>query len=389
MTNATPLHAAIEAMPEAARAAIPALAENCSSLLSNHKLTGIRHIYITGCGDSYHAGVAAALAFRQMAGPRFVAPLTAMQLARYQASFLPPPGDAQSLIVGISASGQVSRTAEALELARLAGATTLAITTNLDGPLASEADMILQPPAPPAVQGSPELILPGATSYIISLLALYQLALGLGRQIGRLDEGTWRDNQVGLLRLVDHMESTIAQNEPVAARLVNAWATAGHFVYCGSGPSYGTALFSAAKLLEASGDIAVAQDMEEWAHLEYFGRETQAPTILISAGGRDATRVYEVAEAARTIGRRLAIIAPVGSAISKAAEEEARLTYHGDPPERFSPLLACIPGLLIAANRALLIDEPYFRAFGGGRSSQGGGGISRIRDSQRIHDLEP
>jgi glucosamine--fructose-6-phosphate aminotransferase (isomerizing) len=47
-------------------------------------------------------------------------------------------------------------------------------------------------------------------------------------------------------------------------------------------------------------------------------------------------------------------------------------------------LITCLPGALFAAYRAQLIGEPYFRGFGGGRSIEGGGGISRIRDSGQI-----
>ena len=50
--------------------------------------------------------------------------------------------------------------------------------------------------------------------------------------------------------------------------------------------------------------------------------------------------------------------------------------------EIFSPLVTSIPGNLIAAYRAQLLNEPYFRSFGGGRDVSGGGGISRIRTSE-------
>jgi glucosamine--fructose-6-phosphate aminotransferase (isomerizing) len=50
--------------------------------------------------------------------------------------------------------------------------------------------------------------------------------------------------------------------------------------------------------------------------------------------------------------------------------------------EMFSPLVTQIPGELFAAYRAEVIGEPFFRGFGGGRSTEGGGGISRIRSSE-------
>jgi glucosamine--fructose-6-phosphate aminotransferase (isomerizing) len=55
----------------------------------------------------------------------------------------------------------------------------------------------------------------------------------------------------------------------------------------------------------------------------------------------------------------------------------------GPVRECFSPLLTCLPGLLFAAYRAALLDEPYFRNFEGGRNVKGGGGISKIQTSQQ------
>ncbi|HEX6387060.1 MAG TPA: hypothetical protein VF177_20540, partial [Anaerolineae bacterium] len=133
-----------------------------------------------------------------------------------------------------------------------------------------------------------------------------------------------------------------------------------------------------------SGDVAVAQDTEEWAHLEYFARGVATPTFLISAGGRDESRALEIATAAQTIGRRVAIIAPISSALAQSRHKDVLLPLIGSIRECFSPLLACLPGTLFAAYRAQLLDEPYFRGFGGGRSMDDGGGISRIRTSERI-----
>jgi glucosamine--fructose-6-phosphate aminotransferase (isomerizing) len=312
-----------------------------------------------------------------------------MRFARYEASHLAPLGSGLALVIGISVSGAVSRTVEALQLAALAGARTLAITANPTGDLARAADLTM-PLSPTSAASTPKgMILPGSGSYVVSLLALYQIALQLGLLRGRLTEASWLELQQELGVIFEAMSQTIASCDEAAAALVDAWVEASHFVYCGSGPNHGTALFSAAKLLEASGDIAVAQDMEEWAHLDYFGRDPAAPTLLISAADRDGDRASEIAVAARAIGRRLAIIAPAGSALSTACEPSGRLSYASRARECFSPLLSCLPGLLIAAHRSKALGEPYFRGFGGGRSVEGGGGISRIRSSQRIHKLRP
>jgi glutamine---fructose-6-phosphate transaminase (isomerizing) len=148
----------------------------------------------------------------------------------------------------------------------------------------------------------------------------------------------------------------------------------------GGGPNFGMALFSAAKILEASGDSALGQDTEEWAHLQYFAREKQTPTFFITAADRDVSRMKEVIVAAQQIGRRVVVICP------ETAKDLIELSEHaftfGPVKEMYSALVTQIPGELFAAYRADVLGEPFFRNFGGGRSIEGGGGISRIRTSE-------
>jgi glucosamine--fructose-6-phosphate aminotransferase (isomerizing) len=114
--------------------------------------------------------------------------------------------------------------------------------------------------------------------------------------------------------------------------------------------------------------------------LQFFARETNTPTFLISAMERDASRAEEVAVAIRRITRPLVRVVPT---IVRRAAAVATLNY-APCPEVFAPLVAPIPVMLFASYRAELLGEAYFRAFGGGRSIEHGGGISRIRTSEIV-----
>jgi glucosamine--fructose-6-phosphate aminotransferase (isomerizing) len=254
--------------------------------------------------------------------------------------------------------------------------------------LAQAAEIVVETPAPPLPDELQGMIVPGTRSYAASQLALYLIAIHLGQINGRLQKKQANQLRHELVGMADLMEKTIAASDPMARKLAQEWLAADQFVFCGAGPNYGTALFSAAKILEASGDTAVAQDTEEWAHLQYFAKQENTPTFIISAGGRDESRALEVATAAHHIGRRVAIIAPAGSKLAQTPDKDALLPVAGPVREAFSPLLTCLPGTLFAACRAQVIGELYFRAFGGGRSIQGGGGVSRIRDSEQIEHLK-
>ncbi len=384
----SPLHQQVDTLPELMRDMVDNLVRRIQEIFPTPICRQIARVYITGCGDSHHAAINSEMAFEQIAGLPCEAQ-TAMQFGRYGASFLPETGQGSNLLIGVSVSGQVSRTIEAVDLGRKAGALTVALTGDRRAPLASTADLLLEAAVPPLPDELGDLVVPGTRSYFASQLALYLLAVHLGQERAILTKTAANKLRHELVMMADLVEETIAGSDTLARQAALSWLDADTFVYCGSGPNYGTALFSAAKLLEASGDTAVGQDTEEWAHLQYFARQVATPTFIISTGGRDIDRAIEVATAARAIGRRLALITLRSSPLAEMTEGEIVFSLNDTVRECFSPLVTSIPAILFAAYRSQLLDEPYFRAFGGGRSIKGGGGISRIRNSQRITEIEP
>ena len=84
-----------------------------------------------------------------------------------------------------------------------------------------------------------------------------------------------------------------------------------------------------------------------------------------------------MAEAARRIGRTLALSdwAPADSMPDWLRESLAPLVLWSGP-------------LKFADQWMNRIGEEPFRGFGGGRSREGGGGISRIRSSERVASLD-
>lgn len=383
----SPLHRQVDSLPDLVRDMIDDLVRRIRETFPPSLSRQVERVYVTGCGDSHHAALNSELAFEQLAGLP-CEPQTAMQFGRYGTSFLPDNEHGSILVLGVSVSGQVSRTVEALDLARKAGALTVAMTGSKTAPLAAVADLLLVTAVPPLADELNGLIVPGTRSYFASQLALYLLAIHLGQERGTMSKKLANQLRHELATAADIMEDTIASSDSLAKEAALAWMDANTYVYCGSGPSYGTALFSAAKLLEASGDMAVAQDMEEWAHLHYFARQASTPTFLISAGQRDVDRTLEIATAARVLGRRLALITPGSSPLARPVGDDIIFALKEPLRECFSSLLTSIPAILFAAYRSQLLNEPYFRAFGGGRSIEGGGGISRIRTSKRLTEIE-
>lgn len=385
MTNRSPLHQQIDTLPGLVREIAHPFDESARSTFDFELCTSLKRVYMTGCGDSHHASVGAELAFHQIAGVPTQA-MPAMSFSRYSAGYMPPTGPNTNLVISVSVSGVVSRTIETAALARKGGAVAVALTGNPDGPLGQSADRVFMSQVPPLPDEMAGMVVPGVRSYLASQIALYSAAIRIGEVRGTVTTAEADRLRAELLALADVIERTIEICEPICKSLIAEWGDKREFVFVGAGPLYGAAMFSAAKLLEASGDAAMAQDVEEWAHLQYFAMSSETPTILLSAGGFDADRTAEVARAAHSLGRPVVAVVPQGeSEISQFAD--VVLPIQGEVRECFAPIVYSVPGELLAAERANALGTAYFRNFEGGRTVDWAGGASRIRDSHMITEV--
>lgn len=384
MTDRTPMHLQIDTLPELVRQIAKPFDESARHTFDFELCTSVKRIYLVGCGDSHHAPVGAELAFHQLAGVPTQA-LQSLTFSRYTVGYLPPTGPNTNLVICVSVSGVVSRTIEALTLAQQAGAVGVALTGNPNAPLGKAAKRVFVTTVPP-LPDELNMVVPGVRSYLASQVALYSAAIRIGEVRGHLTTAQADGLRAELVSLADVMEATIQTCEPIARELVAQWVDAPDFVFVGAGPLYGAAMFSAAKLLEASGDAAMAQETEEWAHLQYFSASTQTPTIFLSAAGWDHDRMAEVARAAHSIGRRRVAVVP-HSETEISRWVESVLPVMGEVRECFAPIVYSIPGELIAAERARSTGQTYFRGFGGGRTVDWADGASRIRDSHLLTEV--
>jgi glucosamine--fructose-6-phosphate aminotransferase (isomerizing) len=376
--------AQVYSLPDLVTENFQVLDDTIRNTLSHDLCHSMKRLYLTGCGDSYHSALNAELAFESIAGVP-VEPLTAHQFSRYGVSYMPQTGPGTNVVVGISVSGEVARTVEAINLANQVGAETVALTATPGSRVDETAKTTLFSTITPFPD--PQGIhTPGVRSYAANQLALYLMTIRIGEVKGLLSPDDATALRGELRMLADAIKTTIESSDKPAQDLANSWVDANEFVFVGSGPNFGTALFSAAKILEASGDPALGQDLEEWAHLQYFARAVPTPTFIMSAGTRDLSRAIEVAVAAKTIGRRVVIITPPENEVLYEIGDSV-LGIAAGVREVFSPLITAIPGELFAAYRADVIAEPFFRDFRGGRSIEEGGGISRIRTSEMLEDI--
>ena len=132
------------------------------------------------------------------------------------------------------------------------------------------------------------------------------------------------------------------------------------FIFVGSGPSYATALFSAAKTVEACGVPAQGQDVEEWAHIQFFYRRPGIPTFLLAPPGNSLSRAQELTEVMKGVSAYT-----IGILGERKAEFPSGLDHFlilpGHLSEALSPLLYCLPGGLFAYYLSEAKEEVFFR----------------------------
>jgi glucosamine--fructose-6-phosphate aminotransferase (isomerizing) len=331
-----------------------------------------RSIYTAGCGDSYYAGLACEMAFAQFCRLPVKA-LSSMSFARYEAAVLPEG----AVVFGISNSGGVARSIEAMAMAKAAGADTIAITGRPDSLIAQEAATAIAVPIEAMGRA------PGIRSYTVQLLSLFLCAIALGERRAVLSPAaaaTWRQQ---LRDVASSIEATIEANDAVIRQLAEALREQEDWVFVGAGPSYATSLFSAAKLVESCGANAWAQDLEEWAHIQFFNRQERTPTCFIIPPGPSVERAQELLPYVKEIGRYTLLVTHQPE-VFDASHADRILTVPRVVPEVFSPLVDCIVGELLAYYLAEVWDTAFFTATRHGVSAGG----DRLRGSHILRQLE-
>src|SRR5918996_4729945 len=279
-----PMYDEVLKRPEFIRDNLEALDDLVRSTLPRDACRRWTRVLLTGCGDSYYAGLASELAFEMWTGlPVDVQP--SLQGGRYAIASMTAP----AVVFSVSHSGRVSRTIETVALARAHGLDTVAVSGNPDSPITGEAHWILAHRLQTGGQT------PGVRSYTQAQLFLLLAAIYIGECRETLDRTQAVALKDELRGTADILEAGIDETNRLARTLAEQWRDMGQFLIIGGGPSYATALFSAAKLVEACGVNAVGQDLEEWAHIQFFLKAPRLPTLLIAPPGRCFDRALELA----------------------------------------------------------------------------------------------
>lgn len=336
------------------RTLVAPVAEDARNLLTSLQWNAIERVYLAGNGDSYHAACAAQMSFEVIARTSCQA-VSAFEFLEYRAPHIREYSPGSTLLIAISASGNTQPVLQSIMRAKRFGAHTVAVTSTPGSAIVKETNNALVVNVPKIRRS------PGIRSYQASLIGLMLTAIQLAESRAVCSAHAANGLRHDLINVADTIDATVPSMKTRCDQIAAIIAEAPALVVLGSGPSYGTASFSAAKMVEAAGMFAISQDLEEWKHVERFAYPANMPVIILGPPGHSYDLAVQVASAAKELGRRV---------IAVTGEDDTEIKCHawavlpvcGRSREEFSPLLYHLFASYIASFAGEYLGRKPFQA---------------------------
>lgn len=315
--------------------------------MTDEELKGIRKIHIVACGSAYHAGMTGKYVIEGLA--RIPVEVDLASEFRYRNPILEEGG----MVVVISQSGETADTLAALREAKARGFKVLGIVNVVGSSIAREADNVMY------TWAGPEIAVATTKAYSAQLVALYLLAMKLGRVRGQIGNKEFA-SMIGDLRCLPDQIELLLNNKLKIQKFANRYIGAKDVFFIGRGIDHAISLEGSLKLKEIS-----------YIHSEaYAAGELKHGTISLIEEGTLVAAVSTQPELyAKTISNMvevkargafvLAVTCEENKAIEKAADY---VIYIPETNPFFANSLAIIPlqlfGYYVAVGKGCDVDKP-------------------------------
>lgn len=314
--------------------------------LTTQQLRGIERIILTGCGTSWHSALVGEYLVEELA--RVPVEVEYASELRYRN----PPVGSDTIVFGITQSGETADTLAALREMKRKGHHTMAICNVIGSSIAQEADGGIY------LHAGPEIGVASTKAFTSQLTVLSMLALYFGR-LRHLSFEAGQRIIAQLERLPDVVEKTLechAQVKEIAAR----YADANNFLYLGRKFNFPTALEGALKLKEISYIHAEGYPAAEMKHGPIALVDEHTPSVFIVPQGTVYDKVISnLQEVKARGGPVLAIVDHEDPHVNKLADDVVQIPEIED---FLQPIVASIPLQLLSYEIALLrgcdVDKP-------------------------------
>jgi len=235
----------------------------------------------------------------------------------------------QSLVIGISQSGEAADVAEYLEQSRQFGALTLGITNERGSTITKIADHVI------FCNAGKEYGVAATKTYTSTLAALYMLSAFLNRDESRLDK---------LLACAEAMRTVLSIEDYIAMKAERyRYMRKGHVI--SRGLNLCTALETALKMAETSYVALRAYSAADFLHGPIAAVDEGEPCFICAPPGRAFKAMLDVTHRLKDIGAENVILSSEEEILS-LARTPVKIDIKVD--EELSPLVYIIPGQLLS-----------------------------------------
>jgi glucosamine--fructose-6-phosphate aminotransferase (isomerizing) len=291
------------------------------------RMAAARHLYLVGCGTSYHACMLGAVYLARLAGHAAIPVLAPQFIPQYGPAIGP-----QDVGIFVSQSGETKDVLNALDVARGRGMGILGLVNVLGSTLANESERYL-----PLACGY-EISVPATKTFMNQAVAFLFLALRMG------------DHSTGdLARLPDLLEETLAMVEPQVAALESDLAGSNDLYCLGYGLTYPIALEGALKLKEVTYAHCEGMLSTEFKHGPLSAVHAGYPVIFVT-GPEDVPLLVSGINETTCRGGRAIAIGEEDSRLRANAHDVIALPQVGP---LLNPLLATLPLQLLSYRLSL------------------------------------
>jgi glucosamine--fructose-6-phosphate aminotransferase (isomerizing) len=307
----------------------------------------MRRIHLVACGTAWHAALEGKFMLEELA--RLPAEVDLASEYRYRN----PLADPDTLLVAVSQSGETADTLAAVREGKQKGAHVAAISNTEGSSITRESHSTLY------THAGPEIGVASTKCFTTQIVALYILAIYLGRQRGHLSDDRAREHLHALLRLPKRVEEVLGLDDQIKV-MAKKYSHATNFLYLGRGTNYPVALEGALKLKEISYIHAEGYPAGEMKHGPIALIDEEMPVVILVTKGRTYEKVLSNMEEVRARDGRVIALATEGDPEILAKADD--VLFVPDLGEFLTPLLCAIPLQLLAYHIAVQkgtdVDQP-------------------------------
>lgn len=301
--------------------------------LTKETLKNLNRIQIIACGTSMHAAMVGKYIIEDFCNIAVDVEASSEYIYRKTVT------DKNTLVIGVSQSGETADTLTAIKQSKAKGSHALIITNRPDSAMAREADSLVP------INAGIEVSVAATKSYTAQLISFYLLAIYMAEVKGSMSVEALTELKKELVVLPQKVETILAHKEEIQ-RCAKAFASTKDFIYIARGINFPTALEGALKLKEISYINATGYPAGELKHGPIAMLDETMPVLSILMNGKVYEKILSNAEEAKA--RNAKMIALTNSSDEKLDELFDFILKVPRVNELLSPVIAMIPLQLLA-----------------------------------------